>query len=116
MNFLASMILSQIKDPEDAFWSLVFIMNDHNWREIYNSKTTKLFQILKEFEQLFKVKCSKVYEHILEAEDVDFNILFSPIFITLFINEVPYEVSTRIFEMFIVDGEAFLIQFLLKMI
>ena len=40
---------------------------------------------------------------------------FSPIFITLYIYKVPLKVATRIFESFIVGGEAALIKILFKM-
>ena len=110
------MLLTQIHDSEDAFWSLVFIMTEHNWREVFNDKTTKLLSLLQEIEHLLKLKCPKVHKHIKYVEDVDISALFSSIFITLFVYDVPYEVSTRIFEMFLIDGERFLIDLLIKMI
>ena len=41
---------------------------------------------------------------------------FSPHFMTLFIYSTPIEISTRLFEIFIIDGENALVNLLLKMI
>lgn len=36
MNFLTAVLLQYIEDEEDAFWSLVFIMFERGWRDIFN--------------------------------------------------------------------------------
>jgi hypothetical protein len=41
------MLLTHMENEEDAFWSLVYIMNEHNWRDIFNNNTTKLIEMLK---------------------------------------------------------------------
>mmetsp|Transcript_2452 Transcript_2452/g.2404 ORF Transcript_2452/g.2404 Transcript_2452/m.2404 type:complete len:85 (-) Transcript_2452:66-320(-) len=41
---------------------------------------------------------------------------FSPLFITLYIYRLPLEVSTRVFEAFIIDGELALRKILYKML
>lgn len=42
INYLAAMLLTHVKEEQDAFWCLVFIMTEHNWREIFNHNTPKL--------------------------------------------------------------------------
>ena len=41
---------------------------------------------------------------------------FSPVFITLFIYQIPLDIATRIFEFFILDGEMALLKILFKML
>jgi hypothetical protein len=41
---------------------------------------------------------------------------FSPLFMTLFVYMSPFESASRLFEMFILDGEMVLIRLLLRMI
>lgn len=48
--------------------------------------------------------------------NLDIPSVFSSIFITLFIYDVPHFVATRIFELFLLEGEEFIIRFLFKMI
>ena len=41
---------------------------------------------------------------------------FSPLFMTLFVYMTPFDVATKLFELFLLDGELVLIKLLLKMI
>jgi hypothetical protein len=41
---------------------------------------------------------------------------FSPVFLTLFIYHIPLPVSTRILELFMIEGETSLIRLLMKML
>jgi hypothetical protein len=41
---------------------------------------------------------------------------FSPLFMTLFVYMTPFDSASRLFEMFIIDGEMVLIKLLLRMI
>lgn len=43
-------------------------------------------------------------------------VAFSPIFITLFIYQIPLAISTRIFEFFLIEGEVVLVRVLFKML
>jgi hypothetical protein len=52
----------------------------------------------------------------LEEQDLSMAAAFSPVFITLFIYQIPLEIATRIFEFFILDGEMALLKVLFKML
>ena len=41
---------------------------------------------------------------------------FSPLFMTLFVYMTPFDVATKLFELFLLDGELVLIRVILKMI
>lgn len=64
MNYLAAMLLTHIDDEQEAFWSLVYIMNQHNWRAVFNDKTTKLIELLVQIEDEVSRRFPKVFKHI----------------------------------------------------
>jgi len=46
MNFIVMVLLQQMPDEEDAFWSLVFIMYERGWREIFSQFSNKIARML----------------------------------------------------------------------
>lgn len=42
--------------------------------------------------------------------------IFAPLFMTLYVYMIPVEIATRLFELFILDGEMALMRAILKMI
>ena len=56
----------------------------------------------------------EVLEH-LRANSLEIDRI-SPIFLTLFVYETPIEIATRLFEVFILDGDMALISILMRMI
>jgi Rab-GTPase-TBC domain len=52
----------------------------------------------------------------IKSEDLSLGAAFSPVFITLFVYQVPLEIATRIFECFILDGEIAIVKILLRML
>ena len=93
-------------EEEDAFWCLVnLMMGNLNWREIFDDKTTKLVLLLNQIEKELKKKCPKVLKHILETTELNTAAAFSSLIITLFIYDLPQDTATRVFEMFLIEGE-----------
>lgn len=64
MNFLTAMLLQHIPDEEDAFWCLVYVMFEKNWREIYDQTSCKIALIINDFEAYLKKKNKLVYDHL----------------------------------------------------
>ena len=52
-------------NEEDAFWSLVFIMMDRGWREIFRPKSNKIARLLHELEEHIAMKLPRLYDHFL---------------------------------------------------
>lgn len=106
-----------IEDDEDAFWCLEELLNgEHSWRDIFSDDTPKLCSLLREIEERLKKKCPKVLTHLNETTQLNVEAAFSSIFITLFIYDLNQAQATRIFEMFLLDGESLLVKFLVRMI
>jgi hypothetical protein len=91
-------------------------MTKHNWREIFNHNTSKLIQLLKRIEVLLGKKFPKILKYLKKDTNIDLAAVFSSIFITLFVYDVPHYVATRIFELFLFEGEEVLIRLMFKMI
>jgi hypothetical protein len=56
-----------------------------------------------------------VLSHI-EEQDLSLEAAFSPIFLTISIYHMPLDLAARIFEVFLIEGETFLIRLLMKMV
>jgi len=46
MNYVAAILLIEIKDEVKAFWCLINLLHKKNWRMIYNTNTPKLVNLL----------------------------------------------------------------------
>jgi hypothetical protein len=84
MNFIAGVLLMHL-DEEKAFWTLVSIMFDRDWRSLFKEGTPKLGKLLKELRNLLREKDLEVFSHFQDL-NVDFN-LFSKYFLTLFMTD-----------------------------
>jgi hypothetical protein len=61
MNFIAVLLLTYIQDEEDAFWSLVFVMFEKGWRDIFNQKSSKIARVLLDLETHIKQTWPKLH-------------------------------------------------------
>lgn len=73
-------------------------------------------QLLKRVELLLAKKLPKVLKYLKVDTNIDLAAVFSSIFITLFVYDVPHYVATRIFELFMLEGEEVIIRILFRMI
>jgi hypothetical protein len=115
MNYLAAILLINIEDETKTFWCLVFLLHRKNWRMIFNDKMPKLMNMLNLVEQKLLKEDPKLLNH-MSSQSLDMVTAFSPIFISLFIYQVPIELGTRIFEYFIVEGETVLLKIIFNML
>ena len=116
MNFITAMLVRNIREEEDCFWCLVYIMFEHNWREIFDEKSSKIAVLLNDLSNYIKKRHPKVFRHMELDEHVTFEASFSSQIITLFIYDAPFEVATRIFELFLLDGDRAIVDFIGSMI
>jgi hypothetical protein len=115
MNYLAAILLIEIQDEVRVFWCLFSILFKRNWRMVYDINTPKLMNLLALINDRLSKDDPDLLTHIT-SQDLSLGAAFSPIFITLFIYQVPLPIATRIFECFIVDGEIALVRVLLRML
>ena len=115
MNYLAALLLIEIKDEVKVFWCIFTLLFKRNWRMIYDVNTPKLMNILSLINDRLLKDDPLLLTHFKE-QDISLGAAFSPVFITLFVYQVPLSIATRIFECFILDGEVALIKILLRML
>jgi len=115
MNYLAGLLLIEINDEIKVFWCLLSLLFKRNWRKIFEENTPKLMNLLSLIHDRLEKDDLQLLNH-LKDEDLSLAAAFSPVFITLFVYQVPLEIATRIFECFILDGEIAIVKILLRML
>lgn len=110
------MLLQNIPDEQDAFWCLVYIMFEKNWREIYDKTSCKISLLISDFQSHLKRKNKSVYEHIKLDEGFTYEACITSQIITLFIYDCEFDQATRMFEMFLLDGEQVIVDLLVTFI
>ena len=115
LNYIVGLLLFYIPDEEQVFWCLYSLMQKRNWRQVYTFNFPKLKSLTRLLEERLKQEFPRVLRHLndncLEVEGT-----FSPHFMTLYVYLTPIEIATRLFELFILDGEMALVRILLRMI
>jgi|LakMenE18May11ns_1017448.scaffolds.fasta_scaffold7322364_1 hypothetical protein len=91
-------------EEEDAFWSLVYIMFDKQWRDIFSQTSNKIAKLLTKLENHIEVFYPDLWHHFKADEYMSMEAAFSSQIITLFIYDATPEVAIRIFEMFLLEG------------
>jgi len=64
MNFIVAMLLQHVDDEEDTFWCLIYIMFELNWREIFDSNSSKIIDLLAEMNVLLEKNHAAVHAHM----------------------------------------------------
>lgn len=116
MNFVVALLLRHIADEENAFWTLVYVMFEKNWREIYQKRSSKVTQIMRDFEEHLLTKHKQVYEHLMTEDGFSVEACFTSQIVTLFIYDCEFAEATRIFELFLIDGEQVIVDLLATII
>jgi hypothetical protein len=105
MNYIGLILLTYIIDEEDAFWCLVFVMFEKGWRSIYiRNKTCKLKLVLRDLEVHIKQTFPLLHRRFEESQYLSMESTFTTQLITLYTYDAPIEISTRIFELFLIEG------------
>jgi hypothetical protein len=115
MNYVVAMLLKYIEDEELAFNLFTHLMKGANWRELYLEPMNRLHDLLNLLGKELKRYLPNTYAHLLSL-GMEFNGLFSHIFLTAFIYRTPIKLSTRIFDLFIIGHEKVLIGIILNML
>ena len=115
MNYIVGIMLFYIGDEEQVFWCLIKLMQQRDWRNVYTNDFPKLETMTSILEERMAQELPRIHSH-LESNFMDVGGLFTAHFMTLFVYLAPIEISTRLFEIFIFDGDNALIRVLLKMI
>lgn len=110
-----ALLLFYIADEQQVFWCLVSMMHQRDWRNIYTARFPKLISMTDLIEYKLQTEMPEVLDHLLE-NSLEVQATFTPHFMTIFIYLTPLEVATRLFEVFLIDGDFALARILLNMI
>jgi hypothetical protein len=117
MNFIALRILNIIQSEEDSFWLFFHIMKNKDMRGLFLNETPKLILHINELTFKIKTRLSKLYTHF-ESEGFLEKILgvFSGFYTTLFTYNVNYQLSLRVWDLFMEFGENVISEVIINML
>lgn len=115
LNYVAAMLLLYIDKEELAFFTLVYIMYNFDWRQVYADEMPKLAQLIGVFTKELKRCLPEVHDHLGKLE-IDMAGLFSHIFLSIFIYYTPFHLAVRIFDLFMLEKENALIAVTINML
>lgn len=95
---------------------MVYLMFEKNLRDIYVDASQKIALLLSDFEHYLKKYNRAVYDHLNGEEGFTMEVCFTSQIVTLFIYDCEFEEATRIFEMFLLDGEQVILDLLVTFI
>jgi hypothetical protein len=91
-------------------------MKVHGWRGCFSKDMSKLIQLIDFLGCVLETAFPKVYEQIVEQIDDNLTPIFSPNIQTIFVYDCPEVAATKIFDVFLLDGEQVIFSLLIKMI
>ena len=115
MNYIVALLLFYIQDEENVFWCLFQFMRKYNMRQVFIGGFPKLFEMNEKMNQRLQQDHPRLIEH-LNANSLNIESTFFSHFMAFSINKVPIEISTRLVEIFLLDGESGYINMTMRMV
>lgn len=109
MNFIAAIILMTV--PNEALACMIFreVLQKNNWARLFLDSTPKLFDLSGKLMDRLKTELPRLYAH-LQSNDIFLEVLLASPMMTLFANLVSFSEATHIMNMFILDGESYVME------
>jgi len=113
MNFIAALILMHV--PNQALACRIFtrVLEQDNWARMYISSTPKLFEVCQTITERMEMELPYLYDKLKDQEVILEAVLSSPL-MTLFSNVLSFSEATHVLNMFILDGESFIVDVLMN--
>lgn len=108
MNFIAAVILMHCPNEQLACYIFTKVLNIDNWVRMYICSTPKLFDVSSQVMDRIKEEAPTLYEHLFEYQIYLEVILAGPL-MTLFAANTSFSEATNILNMFMLDGEKFIV-------
>lgn len=116
LNYIVGMLLYFIQDEEQVFWCLINLMQGPwQWRYLYTDGFPKLHDLTSTLKERMSMEFPRILRH-LQDNFLEVTGTFSPLFMTLFVYMTPLDVASRLFDLFLIDGEHVLLRVILRMI
>eukprot|EP01017_Pseudomicrothorax_dubius_P037840 TRINITY_DN559_c0_g1_i9.p1 TRINITY_DN559_c0_g1~~TRINITY_DN559_c0_g1_i9.p1 ORF type:complete len:182 (-),score=44.81 TRINITY_DN559_c0_g1_i9:94-639(-) len=104
-----------LEQEEAAFWTLVFINYERNWRGVYTDRMPKLFSLIQTFEKRLVREVKGVVE-LMKEHKLNVIDCFGHHFISLMASTLPFQFSARIMDVFLFSGEKILFDVLVRLV
>ena len=95
---------------------MIGIKGLHNWRSCFDLEMSKAKYLENELRKRLEKKLPKTLKLILEGSAGCLTAPFAQFFLSAFTSDLPYQLSMRLFEVFLLYGEDFMLDFLYKCI
>ncbi|CAG9333150.1 unnamed protein product [Blepharisma stoltei] len=115
MGFIVGCLIIHINQEELAFWAFVQIMFEYNWRLMFKQGTPKLINMINNTTKTIKSRFPDLSKHI-DENDLTLVSCFAQYMITIFLYDTPFDISVRIFDLFLLEGEKLMHRLLSKML
>jgi len=115
INYIVAILLFYIQDEELVFWCLYQVMNKLNMRQVYKVGFPKLALLNEHMSERLEQEHPRLLEH-LRDNSLGVENTFVSAFMTFSIDKCPLEISTRLFEVFLIDGDSGYLNCLIRMI
>jgi hypothetical protein len=106
LGFIAGFALLHFdKNEEETFWFLVQLFNNekHTLKDLFKPGLPKLHLILYQIDELLKYYCPKLFSHLVNFE-IASGFYATSLIMTLFTTQIEYQVSERIWDIFLFEG------------
>ena len=113
MNFIAAVILMHVPNEVLACQIFTKVLQKDDWAKMYLSSTPKLFDLSAHIFSWIEKELPEMYEHLTKNEIYLEVLLASPL-MTIFANLVSFSEATHIINMFILDGEQFIVDLVMN--
>jgi len=115
MNFIGAVLVLYLPQPEDAFWVFVQILSERGWKKVFYPNTPKLKSLLTSLNQQVEKRFPDIYAHC-QAQSIEPAQPLSQFFISIFCTDCPLDMSIRILDVFIHEGDHVLFVVILRML
>lgn len=105
MNFIAGTVLVHLQQHEEnTFWFLISLLYEHKFRHVFNFLSEGTFRILCfQLEVLTQVYLPDLHEHLCRSK-VPVDIYASNWFITMFTNDLPFDMVASVLDVYLLEG------------
>ena len=117
MNFIAGTALVHLQQHEEnTFWFLISLLCEHEFLKVFNFLSGGTFRILCfQLEVLTQVYLPDLHEH-LRKQKIPTDIYASNWFITMFTNDLPFDMAPSVLDVFLLEGHKGLLRIALSIL
>ena len=117
MNFITGSALVHLQQHEEnTFWFMVSLLVEHKFQQIFNFSEDGKFRVLCfQLEVCMQVYLPELHQH-LKNNKIPTDIYASNWFITMFSNDLPFDMAPSVLDVFLLEGHKGLLRISLSLL